>query len=77
MNTISKIQAGVKVNTAIKAGGFTCNHSRKINGLSVKSGIKAGGFTCNHSRKISGLSVKSGIKAGEGIYASNHSRRLA
>jgi hypothetical protein len=55
MKTNSKIQAGVKVTTAIKAGGFRDNHSRKLLGLSVKSGIKAG----------------------EGIYVSNHSRRLA
>jgi hypothetical protein len=56
MKTNSKTQAGVKVVTAIKAGGF---------------------WQGNHNRKSIVLSVKSGIKAGEGIYVSNHSRRLS
>ena len=114
MKTNSKAQAGVKVTTKIKAGGFSDNHNRKLIALSVKSGIKAGegiysanhnrrlsdrkgdatslkdragvkvttkvkagGFSDNHNRKLIALSVKSGIKAGEGIYAANHSRRLA
>jgi hypothetical protein len=55
MKTNSKAQAGIKVTTAIKAGGFTWNHNRKLNGLSVKSGIKAGEgiYVANHSRRLS------------------------
>lgn len=56
MKTNSKIQAGVKVNTAIKAGGwFYINHNRKLRGLSVKSSVKAGEgiYAANHSRRAS------------------------
>jgi hypothetical protein len=55
MKTNSKIQAGVKVTTAIKAGGFFQNRNRRLIGLSVKSGIKAGEgiYAANHSRRLS------------------------
>jgi hypothetical protein len=56
MKTNSKTQAGVKVNSAIKAGGiWTGNHARKALGLSVKSGVKAGEgiYAANHSRRLS------------------------
>ena len=53
MKTNAKIQAGVKVAAAIKAGGLQLNHSRRL-ALSVKSGIKAGEgiLSPNHNRRL-------------------------
>lgn len=47
-----KVQAGVKVSVAIKAGGFGGNHNRAL--LSVKSGLKAGAGInhANHTRRL-------------------------
>lgn len=48
----TKSSSGLKVNTAIKAGGFNFNHVRS--GLRVKAGIKAGGggiWQSNHSTR--------------------------
>jgi hypothetical protein len=46
-------QAGLKVKTAIKAGGFTVNHSRPALAVRVKAGIKAGAaiFCKNHNAR--------------------------
>ena len=71
--------AGLKVKSAIKAGGATplhANHNRA--GLKVKSAIKAGTFfISNHNR--AGLKVKSAIKAGghgPGALVANHNIRV-
>src|SRR6185312_792530 len=58
MKTVAK--SGLKVRSAIKAGGLTINHNRS--GLKVRSAVKAGGLTINHNR--SGLKVRSAVKAG-------------
>jgi hypothetical protein len=46
MNTNQK---GLRVKSAIKAGGMAQNHSRV---LKVRSAIKAGGMAQNHSRAL-------------------------
>jgi hypothetical protein len=51
MNT--KANSGLKVKTAIKAGGFRSNHNAAPKaGLRVKSAIKAGGFRSNHNVSV-------------------------
>jgi hypothetical protein len=89
MNTTnSKTQAGLKVTSGVKGGGFNGggpmplgNHNRRLAVLSVKSNVKAGTdgiVLSNHNRKALSLAVKTSIKAGaEGIVLSNHNRRLA
>ena len=58
MKTISK--SGLKVQSSVKAGALSGNHSRS--GLRVRSAVKAGALSGNHSR--SGLRVRSAVKAG-------------
>jgi hypothetical protein len=85
MKTNSKAQAGVKVTTAIKAGGLNIwNHSRGLSGLSVKSGVKAGEgiYAANHSRRLSSSKIQAGVKVTTTIKAGglniwNHSRGLS
>jgi hypothetical protein len=50
MKTTTK-NTGIKVNTGVKAGGLTNNHSRS--GISVKTGLK-GGYTYlkNHNARL-------------------------
>ena len=52
MNT--KTNSGLKVKTAIKAGGLnSLNHNAAPKaGLRVKSAIKAGGMKCNHNASV-------------------------
>jgi hypothetical protein len=72
----SRAQGEVQLNDRNRRYIMKTN-SKIHTGVKVTTTIKAGGFSANHNRQIKGLSVKSGIKAGEGIYLSNHSRRLA
>jgi hypothetical protein len=75
MKTTKKI-SGIKVNSTLKAGGYTpfSNHSQS--GLRVKASIKAGTLIRfgNHNRN--GLKVNSSIKAGTLIRFNNHNRPL-
>jgi hypothetical protein len=54
MKTNAKVQSGVKVTTNVKAGGFSGNHNRRVNGLAVKTNVKAGEgiVAANHNREL-------------------------
>ena len=70
MKTVAK--SGLKVRSAVKAGGLMNNHIRA--GLRIRSAIKAGGLMNNHSR--GGLRVQSGVRGGKHELLANHSRVL-
>ena len=49
---------GLKVQTAVKAGGFNIQHNRRgirpnpfASGLKVQAAVKAGGFNLQHNRR--------------------------
>ena len=71
MNLIKR--AGVRVKTAVKAGGHNLNHNattRSSKGLRVKTAVKAGRISLNHN---AGLRVRTALKAGR--LAVNHNGR--
>jgi len=67
-------RAGLRVRTAVKAGGHNLNHNT---GLRVKTALTAGTIATNHNaaakRVVLGLAVKTALKAGR--LAANHNAR--
>jgi hypothetical protein len=54
MKTNSKLSAGIKVNTGIKAGSLKSNHARSLTAIRVMSNVRAGAgmFSKNHSVRL-------------------------
>jgi len=47
---VDKKSSAPKVQSGVKAGGFSPNHKKSA--LKVKSGVKAGAFSQNHNKTI-------------------------
>jgi len=68
-------ETGVKVQTAVKAGGVNQQHAEtavKPAGLKVQTVVRAGGLA-NHSETA--VAVRTGVKAG-GVSGGNHAETM-